>query len=81
MPLRFGSGQSNKVLEAAEAAAPIVGTPQAFRGLAALASHAGSNRQLTVLRARSRPSWPMMIFARDRLRGFAMWSLPSTRDR
>jgi glycosyltransferase involved in cell wall biosynthesis len=40
MPLRFGSGQSNKVLEAAEGGCAIVGTPQAFRGLAALASHA-----------------------------------------
>jgi len=40
MPLRFGSGQSNKVLEAAEGGCAIVGTPQAFRGLAPLASHA-----------------------------------------
>lgn len=37
MPLRYGSGQSNKVLEAAEAGCAIVGTPQAFRGLAPLA--------------------------------------------
>jgi polysaccharide biosynthesis protein PslH len=40
MPLRHGSGQSNKVLEAAEAGCAIVGTPQAFRGLAPLAQHA-----------------------------------------
>lgn len=39
MPLRYGSGQSNKVLEAAEAGCAIVGTPQAFRGLAPLARH------------------------------------------
>jgi glycosyltransferase involved in cell wall biosynthesis len=40
MPLRFGSGQSTKILEAAEAGCAIVGTPQAFRGLAPLAVHA-----------------------------------------
>jgi glycosyltransferase involved in cell wall biosynthesis len=40
LPLRFGSGQSNKVLEAAEGGCAIVGTPQAFRGFASLASHA-----------------------------------------
>jgi len=40
VPLRFGSGQSTKVLEAAEAGCAIVGTPQAFRGLAPLAGHA-----------------------------------------
>jgi glycosyltransferase involved in cell wall biosynthesis len=40
MPLRFGSGQSTKILEAAEAGCAIVGTPQAFRGLAPLAAHA-----------------------------------------
>ena len=40
MPLRYGSGQSNKILEAAEAGCAIVGTPQAFRGLAPLAQHA-----------------------------------------
>ncbi len=33
MPLRFGSGQSNKVLEAAEAGCAIVGTPESMRGL------------------------------------------------
>ena len=40
MPLRYGSGQSNKILEAAEAGCALVGTPCAFRGLAALAEHA-----------------------------------------
>jgi hypothetical protein len=40
MVLRYGSGQSNKILEAAEAGCAIVGTPQAFRGLAPLARHA-----------------------------------------
>lgn len=38
LPLRFGSGQSNKVLEAAEGGCAMVGTPQAFRGLAPLAN-------------------------------------------
>ncbi len=40
MPLRYGSGQSNKVLEAAEAGCAIVATPQALRGLAPLAPFA-----------------------------------------
>lgn len=40
MPVRYGSGQATKVLEAAEAGCAIVGTPQAFRGLAPLAAHA-----------------------------------------
>jgi glycosyltransferase involved in cell wall biosynthesis len=39
MPLRHGSGQSNKILEAAEAGCAIVGTAQALRGLAPLAPH------------------------------------------
>ena len=39
MPLRYGSGQSMKVLEAAEAGCAIVGSPTALRGLSALASH------------------------------------------
>ena len=39
MPLRYGSGQPNKVLEAAEAGCAIVGTPLALRGLAPLARH------------------------------------------
>jgi len=37
MPLRYGSGQSTKVLEAAEAGCAIVGSPTALRGLGALA--------------------------------------------
>jgi len=37
MPLRYGSGQSTKVLEAAEAGCAIVGSPTALRGLSALA--------------------------------------------
>ena len=39
MPLRFGSGQATKVLEAAEAGCAIVGSPMALRGLGALAPH------------------------------------------
>jgi glycosyltransferase involved in cell wall biosynthesis len=39
MPLRYGSGQSTKVLEAAEAGCAIVGSPTALRGLSALAPH------------------------------------------
>jgi glycosyltransferase involved in cell wall biosynthesis len=40
LPLRYGSGESNKVLEAAEAGCAIVATPEALRGLAPLASFA-----------------------------------------
>jgi polysaccharide biosynthesis protein PslH len=36
LPLRFGSGQSNKVLEAAEASCALVATPEALRGLKAI---------------------------------------------
>ena len=39
-PVRFGTGQSNKVLEAAEGGATIVATPHAMRGLDALTPHA-----------------------------------------
>lgn len=39
-PVRFGTGQSNKVLEAAEGGATIVATPHAMRGLDALRPHA-----------------------------------------
>jgi hypothetical protein len=39
-PVRFGTGQSNKVLEAAEGGATIVATPHAMRGLGALTPHA-----------------------------------------
>jgi glycosyltransferase involved in cell wall biosynthesis len=40
LPLRFGSGQSNKVLEAAEASCALVATPDAVRGLDAIAAAA-----------------------------------------
>ncbi len=36
LPLRFGTGQSNKILEAAEASCALVATPEALRGLAAI---------------------------------------------
>lgn len=39
-PVRYGTGQSNKVLEAAEGGCAIVATPQAMRGFAPLAAHA-----------------------------------------
>lgn len=39
MPLRYGTGQSNKVLEAAEAGCALVATSKALRGLDALAAH------------------------------------------
>jgi len=38
-PVRYGTGQSNKVLEAAEAGCAIVATPQAMRGLDPLIPH------------------------------------------
>jgi len=38
-PIRYGTGQSNKVLEAAEAGCAIVATPQAMRGLDPLIPH------------------------------------------
>jgi polysaccharide biosynthesis protein PslH len=38
-PVRYGTGQSNKVLEAAEAGCAIVGTTKAIRGLEPLARH------------------------------------------
>jgi polysaccharide biosynthesis protein PslH len=40
LPIRFGSGQLSKSMEAAEAGCAIVGTPQAFRGAALLAAAA-----------------------------------------
>ncbi|HEX8253053.1 MAG TPA: glycosyltransferase [Thermoanaerobaculia bacterium] len=39
-PVRYGTGQMNKVLEAAEAGCALVATPHALRGLAPLAAHA-----------------------------------------
>ncbi len=41
MPVRYGSGQSSKVLEAAEAGCAIAGTPEALRGLSPIAQHSG----------------------------------------
>jgi glycosyltransferase involved in cell wall biosynthesis len=40
-PMRYGSGQSCKLIEAAEAGCAIVTTPQALRGLPEIARHAG----------------------------------------
>jgi glycosyltransferase involved in cell wall biosynthesis len=40
LPLRYGSGESTKTMEAAEAGCAIVGMPKAFRGVSALAAHA-----------------------------------------
>jgi glycosyltransferase involved in cell wall biosynthesis len=39
LPVRYGSGQLTKVLEAAEGGCAIVATPHALRGLGPLASH------------------------------------------
>jgi glycosyltransferase involved in cell wall biosynthesis len=39
LPIRYGSGQSSKVLEAGEAGCAIVAAPAAMRGLAQLAPH------------------------------------------
>jgi glycosyltransferase involved in cell wall biosynthesis len=44
LPLRFGSGQSNKVLEGAEASCALVATPEAVRGLEAIAADAAIER-------------------------------------
>ncbi|HYK01945.1 MAG TPA: glycosyltransferase [Thermoanaerobaculia bacterium] len=40
VPMRYGSGQSSKLLEAAEAGCAAVTTPEALRGLPRLAPHA-----------------------------------------
>jgi len=40
LPLRYGSGESTKTMEAAEAGCAIVGMPKAFRGVGTLAAHA-----------------------------------------
>jgi hypothetical protein len=39
MPMRYGSGQSSKLLEAAEGGCAVVATPQALRGLPGIAPH------------------------------------------
>ena len=51
-PLRFGSGQSNKVLEAAEASCALVATAEAVRGLDAIASEAAVARDPAALAER-----------------------------
>ncbi len=40
-PMRYGSGQSSKLIEAAEAGCAIVTTPHGLRGLPQIARHAG----------------------------------------
>jgi glycosyltransferase involved in cell wall biosynthesis len=45
LPLRFGTGQSNKVLEAAEASCALVATPEAVRGLGTIAAEAVVERE------------------------------------
>lgn len=40
IPMRFGSGQSSKTLDAAEAGCAVAGTEEAFRGLELLRPHA-----------------------------------------
>ncbi|HUK11854.1 MAG TPA: glycosyltransferase [Thermoanaerobaculaceae bacterium] len=52
-PLRYGSGQSNKVLEAAEASCALVATPEALRGLDAIAAVAAVASEPAVLADRA----------------------------
>ncbi|MCU1228288.1 MAG: glycosyltransferase [Acidobacteria bacterium] len=47
VPMRYGSGQSSKLLEAAEAGCAIVTTPQALRGLPKIAPDAAVNSDAT----------------------------------
>ncbi len=51
-PLRFGTGQSNKVLEAAEASCALVATPEAVRGLDAIRAGAALATEPDALAAR-----------------------------
>ncbi len=51
-PLRFGTGQSNKVLEAAEASCALVATPEAVRGLDAIGAGAALATEPDALAAR-----------------------------
>lgn len=44
VPLRFGSGMSNKVLEAADASCAVVSTPEGVRGLPELAAEVAVGR-------------------------------------
>jgi polysaccharide biosynthesis protein PslH len=56
-PMRYGTGQSNKVLEAAEAGCALVATAQAMRGFAPLAKHASiANDVDGLVRAALNPS-------------------------
>jgi glycosyltransferase involved in cell wall biosynthesis len=52
LPVRFGSGQSTKVPEAAEASCALVATPEALRGLDALAADSLIERDPDRLAAR-----------------------------
>lgn len=86
MPVRYGSGQSNKVLEAAEAGCAIVATPQALRGLAPLAAFA---RVETTADGFVRAALELLgdvdarTFAAERLRGVieTQYSRSATLDR
>ncbi len=51
VPLRFGTGMSNKVLEAADAACAVVSTPQGVRGLPELAAKVSSGQSAEELAA------------------------------
>ena len=52
LPVRYGSGQSTKVPEAAEASCALVATPEALRGLDALAADSLIERETDRLAAR-----------------------------
>ncbi len=52
LPVRFGSGQSNQVLEAAEAGCAVVSTPSGMRGLAELQPHVMIEQEPRALAAR-----------------------------
>jgi polysaccharide biosynthesis protein PslH len=52
VPLRFGTGMSNKVLEAADASCAVVSTPEGVRGLPELAAEVAVGRSAGELAAR-----------------------------
>lgn len=52
VPLRFGTGMSNKVLEAADASCAVVSTPEGVRGLPELAAEVAVGRTAQDLAAR-----------------------------
>ncbi|MCU0291759.1 MAG: glycosyltransferase family 4 protein [Thermoanaerobaculaceae bacterium] len=52
VPLRFGTGMSNKVLEAADASCAVVSTPEGVRGLPDLAAEVAVGRTAQDLAAR-----------------------------